>query len=372
MQRTPSTASWREPPATPTKSSPLLAGLLHLLSMVAPRAAPATVPFAEREWTRRGRLAGALLLAFIVIELGALVQYLIVDNDHPLMVMTLAVTVALSLLTAALNHAGRPSIAGLLLVALADLPLAGIPATALGGKLDVIDLGPLYLAAGSLLVAASVLEPASVFAVAAVNCALMALLVVAMPHTAALDGLLASNNAQQAIAGPLLMQAVVALVAFFWARSVLVALRRADRAEEIAALERREVERTHDLEQGVRELLATHVQLANGNFQARVQPIRSPLLWQIGGSLNTLIARLARLAQVDFLLRRTAHEAQRLAEAIQVMRAGGKPVWPAPSGTPLDEVIGALSGVDTSVTPLGETTSPAAPTEAQVPQWPFG
>ena len=314
-----------------------------LIALVAPPPPPVGADFGAREWARRGRLAGVLLLAFTLIELAALIQFTVVDDDHPAMKMTLVACLILTVVVGALNRLGWNVTAGLLLVALADLPLAAIPATAIGGQFDTTDLGALYLAAGSLLVAASVLEPWSVFIVASLNCALMAGLMLEMPHTAGFEQLLASNNAQQAFAGPLLMQVVVALVAFIWARSVLVALRRADRAEEIAALERREVERTHELEQGVRELLAAHVQLANGNFQARVPAIRNPMLWQIGSSLNNLIARFARLAQMDFLLRRTEQEARRLAESIRVARAGSAPLWPAPSGTPLDEVITALT-----------------------------
>jgi hypothetical protein len=107
------------------------------------------------------------------------------------------------------------------------------------------------------------------------------------------------------------------------------------------------------------------------------------LLWQIGSSLNTLIARLARLAQMDFLLRRTGQEAQRLAEAIRMMRAGRQPIWPTPSGTPLDEVIVAL--VDTTGgAPVNDAVvpshgfapppafgAPAAPDEVNLPEWPF-
>lgn len=329
--------------------------------LVAPPAVPASASFAERERARRGLLAGGLLLALLVIEVGALFQFVVVDDDHPAMKVALGIALALSAVAAALNRSGRVTAAGLLLIALADLSLVSIPATAIGGRFDIVDLGALYLTAGSVLVAASTLAPWSVFPVAAINSALMLLIVVVMPHTTAVDQLIASNNAQQAFSGPLLMQAIVAFVAYFWAQSVLTALRRADRAEEVAELERREVERTRELEQGVRELLAVHVQLANGNFQARSVPIRNQLLWQIGNSLNILIGRLARLAQVDFLLRRTESEAQRVAEAIRVMRSGRQPVWPTSSGTPLDVVVVALTA-----------PSPGVPgASAEPPPYPF-
>lgn len=340
------------------------------LRLIAPPPASANTSFDHRERVRRARLAGMLLLALALIELGALFQFVVVDDDHPLMNMVLVGALALTVIIAVLNRLGYSTAAALLLVLLADLPLASIPATSFGGRFDVVDLGPLYLAAGSELVAASALAPWSVFVVAAFNGLLMTFILIAMPHTPALDQLIASNNAQQAFAGPLLMQAIVALVAFVWARSVLTALRRADRAEEIAELERREVELNHELEQGARELLAVHVQLANGNFQARSPAIRNPLLWQIGSSLNTLIARLARLAQVDFLLRRTEQEAHRVAESIRLMRAGRQPVWPTPSGTPLDEVVIALVGAPTQgnqgAPPRSSANAASAP---DLPEW---
>lgn len=332
------------------------------LALVTAPAPHVGASFVEREQTRRGRLVGGLLLALALIELGALFQFVVVDDDHPIMVRALLIALAFTVVAGFLNRLGRVGWAGLLLVALADLPLVSIPATAIGGQFDIVDLGALYLLAGSLLVAASALAPWSVFIVAFINGALILALIALMPHTAAFAQLIASNNAQQALAGPLLMQAVVALVAFFWAQSVLSALKRADRAEEIAELERREVERTHELEQGVRDLLDIHVQLANGNFHARSQGIRSPQLWQIGNSLNTLAARLARLGQVDANLRRTEQDARQLAEAVRAKRAGRQPNWPAPSGTPLDSVILAMTG--SSQAP---SSSPALDGEP----WPF-
>lgn len=335
------------------------------LALVAAPAPRMGASFGEREQARRGRLIGGLLLALALIELGALFQFVAVDDDHPLMVRALLIALALTVVAGFLNRQGYVGWSGLLLVALADLPLVSIPATAIGGQFDTVDLGALYLLAGSLLVAASALAPWSVFVVAVINGALIVALIALMPHTTAFAQLLASNNAQQALTGPLLMQAIVALVAFFWAQSVLTALKRADRAEEIAELERREAERTHELEQGVRDLLDVHVQLANGNFHARSQGIRSPQLWQIGNSLNTLAARLTRLGQADAIMRHTEQEARQLAEAVRAKRAGLQPNWPAPNGTPLDSVIVALT--DISEAP----PSPPPLTREPLEPWPF-
>ncbi len=136
-------------------------------------------------------------------------------------------------------------------------------------------------------------------------------------------------------------------------------LRRADRAEEIALLEQRELARSHELEEDVQQLLAVHVQMANGNFNVRVPPLRTGPLWQIGSSFNNLLARFARLAQAEFVLRRTQAEAHSLAEAIHFMRSGRQPLWPAQAGTPLDEVITALGTAPSRATGQSPVYPPA-------------
>lgn len=171
--------------------------------------------------------------------------------------------------------------------------------------------------------------------------------------------------------------------AFFgWlgARSVDNAITRADRAEELAELERRELDRTHELEEGVRQLLAVHVHLANGDFNVRAPAIRNSLLWQIGSSLNNLTARLGRMAQADFVLRRTQEEANRLVEGLMLLRSGRQPIWPGLSNTPLDRVVEALrslttppSGAAGAAGALGQQPwSPQLPSAAATPYPPSG
>lgn len=360
----------RASPARDTEWAPLG----WWLRLTAPPTPPASARFEAREWARRGRLASVLLLAFLAIEAGALWLYVVVDDDHPMMKVALLVALALALAAAALNRIGEVPWAGFLLVVIASLPAVGIPATALDGRIDVLHLGALYLLAGSELVAAAVLAPASVFVVALANSAIVVALLALTPHTPALAAILASNNAPQAYGGPIALQLIVAVVAFLWARSALMALRRADYAEEIAELERREIERTHEVEEGVRQLLEIHVRLANGDFSARVPPAPNAPLWRIGVSLNNLIARFARLAEVDARQQRTWAEARRLAEAVAAQRDGQRPAWPALSGGPLDAVIAALSEPRTSSAPhppAHDHPSPGPLSDPVEPPYPF-
>lgn len=311
-------------------------------AVTAPAEPSANAAFRIRESARRGRLLSVILLGLAVILAGAFYQYLVVDDDHPLMVAVLCMALGLAVIAAVLNRLGQVTPAGILMVVVAEVPLAGPLAATKGGELDILHIGAFYLSVGSLLVAASVLAPWSVAPVALFNCVASLVILNTRPQTPALAALLASNDGQQAFLGPIVMQVIVAIIAYLWAQNTLTALRRADRAEEIAALERREVERQRELEEGVRELLTVHVAVANGDFTARVPQVRNPLMWQVGRSLNTLIGRLVRYAQAEFLLQREQEEAQRLAQAIAIAQVGRPVAWPVPSGLPLDPVTDAL------------------------------
>jgi hypothetical protein len=136
--------------------------------------------------------------------------------------------------------------------------------------------------------------------------------------------------------------ALALFAAFFgWlgARSVEAAMRRADQAEELAALEHAVAEQRRQLEYGVQQLLETHVRIANGDFNARAPLHQDHQLWQVAASLNNLLGRLQKAGLAEHQLRRTHEELQRLAAAMDSARVGRHPIWPAPSGTLADIMI---------------------------------
>ncbi len=130
-----------------------------------------------------------------------------------------------------------------------------------------------------------------------------------------------------------------ALVGWLGARSVEGAIRRADRAEELAALEHQLADQKRQLDIGIEQLLQTHVRAANGDFTARAPLRQENVLWQIASSLNNLLARMQRAAQADHQLARTEEELRRLAAAIDDAQAGRMPLWPAPTGTAADLIL---------------------------------
>ena len=104
------------------------------------------------------------------------------------------------------------------------------------------------LLAVTVVVAASVLPRLSAFIVAAINCAAIIADYFLRPHNANVvaDAALYSSVTQQTIS--LLVRPIVlnllAVVAYLWVRGTDLAIRRAERAEEIAAYQGRGIQRT--------------------------------------------------------------------------------------------------------------------------------
>ena len=86
---------------------------------------------------------------------------------------------------------------------------------------------------------------------------------------------------------------------------------------EIVALQHSIAEQKRELESGIQEILQTHVQTANGDFNVRAPLAQDHVLWQVAYSLNNLIARLHRLSLVEFDLQQTKREAARAVGSLQ-------------------------------------------------------
>lgn len=326
--------------------------------LTVPPEPPASADFAARDRARRGRLGGALLFGLLAI----MVLTVFLGLGDPATLISALVGVGAVVLAIVLNRSGYVNMAGVIMVVLPALVIVLSILGAPNGQLDELYFPLFDLLAISEVVAASLLTPAAVLVVmlAAIGFTIGDILL--QGHTASMNPLFqTSDGLLTLIARPAAFQLIVGVVGFLWARNTVESIRRADRAEELAELERRELDRTHELEEGVRQLLAIHVHLANGDFNVRAPAIRNSLLWQIGSSLNNLIARLGRLAQADFVLRRTQEEANRVTEAIYMVNSGRQPIWPGPSNTPIDRLVDVLR---TSLTPRG------IPGGGQAPQLP--
>ena len=335
-------------------------------SFTAPEAPSPYASFTERENVRRGRLLSLLVLLITLIVLLA-APVAIYTKNMPMLTSLLS-ALLFNAITLWFNRRGHVMIAGLLTIIPMTLGFTfGQILTPGGMTIDNVRIFDLLVASDLLVV--SLFRPASVFIAATANSILIWAILSFAPHSAELDQLLAANR-YGIILLPILIQFVVALPAYLLTRSTYQALLRADRAEELTALtqqnvelQQREIERTQQVTQGIEHILAAMVRFANGDIQARAPESQENVLWRIGRSLNTLLARqkdyhrkIVELEQarkrIDELQARllstpsTQSEFQRTREAAihlqNAIKIAGKrrtliPL-PPPSGTIIDEI----------------------------------
>lgn len=318
-----------------TSGASASAGPLEWWWWVSGPAAPAPCAgFDERERYGRGRLVSSALLCYSIV---ALALFPLAIHIPLILVSELVIVVGES--TAVwLNHSGRVEAAGFLLIVSANAALVVGMQGGAGHLFDVSFLPGLDLFIIPTLIAAVALPPRWVFPVAGANSAVVAALMLFQPRTPALQQLM-TEQWYLVASRPICLQFIVAAIAYLWVRGTLRAIRRADLAEEVAELRQREAERNQELADGVRQLLETHVQVANGHLHARAPIIRGSLLFPLSASLNTLIARLAAAEGRE---RQVEAQAQALCDALAARERSEWFEWPALRGTHLDPIIAVL------------------------------
>ena len=332
----------------------LAGGWLRLTSSASPGTSGTLT---ERERVRRGRLISWLLLGLLG---GELIVSPLAASDLRARA-TLLIWLGGFVLVAVLNRLGHINWAGFILVLLVS-----------GGLLEANLASPIGLTMGELpnfdayvvavMIAATVLPRWSIFLVAMGNSVLIVGNYLLQPHYHDLQQNVALYSSLESqtislLVRPIALELILAVVAYLWVRSMDLALRRADRAEEVAALQTRDLARTQALQEGVRQLLDTHVAIANGNFRARVPILRDQMLWQVGVSLNLLVRRLQSFVEqmprgdrqnyqnyqyTEWLAWRSIQDAELIVNALRQAQHGEQPVWPPASGTPFDTVVELL------------------------------
>ena len=267
---------------------------------------------AVREEARRKQVVSAILLVIVLLQLidfpGAIMMHSFMAIGTVLLGLVLCGVAML------FNQFGKVGVVSILLILVVDLGCGLMLLTSPMG-LDASDLPVFDVLIVSELIAVSLLPAVSVFPVALSNILFILAVLALMPRTPALNMMLASDMAYNTIIQPVSLQIVVAVVSYIWVRSALRAIARADRAEEIAQLQRREAEllrreaeRTHQLDMGSEHLLQVLVRAANGDRMARANLPPDNLLWRVGNALNLLLTRLRRAGQAEY-------EMQQLREA---------------------------------------------------------
>jgi hypothetical protein len=324
------------PTREPSRQRPLppRRGLLaRYVALTTPPGSPddASLPLPVRERLRRAQLASAIFGGMFLLDLLLIPA----TTDQISSLAAVLVVLVTCVVAALLNRQGWVTAAGYLVVLVLVAAVAAIFLTAPVVTLDYV---PVYdLLTIPLLVAASVLPRGQIFLIAVLNSAFIVADSTLQPHAHQMD--ISTPDGLSLVLRPVILQIILAIVSFLWARSMDRALARADRAEEIAALEHEVAEQKRQLDIGIRQILDTHIRAANGDFSARAPVAQGNALWQIGSSLNNLLSRVQRASTSEYQLRRTEDAIDRLAVALRDARAGRLPMWPAPDGTRVDTLI---------------------------------
>jgi hypothetical protein len=320
--------------------------LLHRWYAVSgPADAPESASFVVREQIRRCRVASLLILGVFFATLLLVSIIIAVSPATFVLPQTLIVTAIglfCCLFAVSLNRRGQVTAVGVILIIAVDVVVAGVILSERSG-LDPLFLSMFDLLVVAELIAASLLPPASVFSIALLNLVLVITDINLQPHSMMWMQMIGSEQLSYSlILRPALLYFVVAAVAYLWVKSALNALRRADRAELIAKLERRDAERTQQIEDAVEEILAVHVRVANGDLNARAPVYQNRMLWQIGLALNNLLSRFKATAQSERYLQRVQKEVADLRLVLRQWRRGEPLRWYPPGQSLLGPLVDDL------------------------------
>jgi hypothetical protein len=270
-----------------------------------------------RERARRRQVVSLVLLVIIVFQLVDLPGAIMMQSTEA--IGTVVLGLVLCAVAMIFNRLGQATIVSILLITVVDLG-CGLMLLTMPMGLDVSSLPVFDVLIVSELIAVSLLPPSSVFLVALSNIIFILADITLQPATMDLKMVLHSSMGYSAVAQPISLQIVVAVISYIWVRSALNAIARADQAEEIAELERREADRKRELDQGIEYLSQVLVQASNGDRDVRVNLSQDDMLWRVGNSFNMLLTRLRRTAVAETENQHLRAEVNRLNEALRVAR----------------------------------------------------
>jgi hypothetical protein len=336
-------------------------------ALAAPPQPPATASHSQRERARRGRIASLTTLIFMLFLLALLVR--IISSKNMMFIIIQLLELGGCVLALFLNRKGLINLAGVLVLVLVYVQQTLTIIDAPGG-LTVSGLPMLDFSVLPDILALAFFSANSLFLIICINAIQVWVVLTYGPHDAAVTQLLHTAPGQT-FSHIYDLQLITAAALYVWGRSVEYALARADRAEEIAAFEKREKERKQqELEQkqqldvGIQQILETHIAVANGNLDVRTPLQQDHVLWQVAVALNNFISRHQRLSHAEQELRQLIQkEHQRAADRYLGEKQTGKiPSVDAPkpasrqtgktprvdASKPADKQIGKFSKIDAS------------------------
>ena len=316
-------------------------------SSTVPKIQPTTP--AGRERMRYARLISSFLLFILTLAVLALpLRFVAQDtrgNMLGFMIDGLYVFALLCNRKGWIRAAGIFFVVGILLTEAAPVVLAG--------QFDTQNLPLFDYLVIAILIAGAVLPPASAFMVAAINSVVIIVTITVLPHTSNLNTSLQGSNVYAILLPPIFLQLVVAAVMYVIIGYLLSTIRRADRAEQIAALQKQvadfakaRADEKQVLEHSISLIAQTHARVANGELDARVPLHEHNILWPVAVPLNNLLSRAQAWKREAEMLMKLQEAATRTVHFIHVQRENHHPLYFSHlTGTPLDPVLQEINAM---------------------------
>lgn len=239
--------------------------------------------FAGRDLFRRARLASAMLLSMLLLALLALPIFLNNPSIFPLF-PALLISFSIGII---LNRKQKTTLVGILLIAVLEAGLiSGIISSPNG--LSVYNLPLFDSLVVTELVAVSLLTPTSVFGMALINSIFIWAAITFLPHSPEVGEIFATMR-YALFTRPIFLHVSIAITSYLWVRNSTQAMLRADRAEEIAQLQKTIAEQNQqriEALQTEREITLAYEQ------QRKINTLKDQFLAHVSHELRTPLTAL--------------------------------------------------------------------------------
>jgi hypothetical protein len=330
----------------------------------------ATASYKQRDLYRRGQLASTIMLALQII-LVIIMPIGLFGPNKQIFITAIFLTIIIAI-SAAFNRAGRVNIAGLIMSLSLNL---GICMSILRSPhgLAPDSIAQFDLLVFSELFVASLLPINWVWASALFNIAFSIYELTYAPRTALMQTVMTTSY-YAVVSRPIQIHLLVTVVLFLWVVNANRAIKRADRAEEIARLERDLAqqnkaikEQKQGLERSIDQIVETLMRWSNGALDARIPLGQSNVLWQVAGSINNLLGRVQRSRQESTMFQQTNEAIRRFYEARTRVNGGAILDWQR-TNTPVDTLVmqhntqvRQTSGINRSASSNSPSRMPSSP-----------
>lgn len=313
--------------------------------IAAPPEVSEEAPLHERTRVRSGRLTSVIYLIQIIFFLTSFTFSLFYA---PFTAPASGISLGLLLIGIFLNRIGKTVVAGIFIITVLVVGLT-LDFLVTPGGLSPFLLSLFDFFVVSELVAASLITPWATLPVTLINCLITIGLILFLPKTPEMITLLHSMP-YYVYVDSIEIQIMVSVTISLWVSSTYNEMKRANSAEEVNKLammmitQQQEAEQEKQrLEESIQQIISVHTQIANGNFNARVQLTQQNVLWSVAGSLNNLLNRLQRWRHDVMQLQKNEQALQQLLYNVQLARKQRTPLPAYKTGTSLDALIAEIS-----------------------------